>query len=94
MGIKGFRYNRNINVPRVWQDYIYAYSRMYYCNSSYAAVIDSAIIIVASDYFTELKRVVVDGESTRKVGIDYAVSERTLQRKVKRYYEQVYRMLK
>lgn len=94
MGIKGYRYNRFINVPRRWQEYIYAISKLYDDDVAYAEIIDRAIVMTDPNYIRELRRIVVRGESTTKVGKDYAISDKTLQRRVRKYYENMYRILR
>lgn len=89
-----FRYRPGYGIPQRWQEYVYAFGRMYCESPAVAEIVDSACKEATDEYAEALRKCVVCGISPRRVSCDYYVSERVIQYRLKRYYNIMYKKLK
>lgn len=89
-----FHYKRSYNVPRRWQECIYAIGRLYNERREYAALVDRCILAVAPNHYLAVKQCVVRGDSATKVSIDFCMARSRIYDYLKDYYREMYRALK
>lgn len=85
-----FRYKPKYGIPKRWQEYIYCLGRLYYELPGVSAVIDEACASAGGEYADAVKKCVVGNLSPRRASIECYASERVIQYRLRRYYNDMY----